>query len=193
MTAICVPCPENEVLSYRDFGPDSNPGAERRREPRYATYDAVEVSVLGLAGFQIRGVLRDVSRNGLRVEVGLPVDPGAHLKISLCDRAIIFAVACYCRRTRGSYHVGAAIRDVYHPKSGGSDSGTALPLDSDFRPAGSISSAEAGKAQEYRSLAKAIVDEHVVVVNSGRLNSDCPSFDLGCWSKKDLESQLRSA
>lgn len=174
MTAICVPCPENDVLSYRDLGPDSNPGAERRREPRYATYDAVEVSVLGLAGFQIRGVLRDVSRNGLRVELGLPVDPGAHLKISLCDRAVIFAVACYCRRTRGSYHVGAAIREVYHPKGGALDSGTALPLDSDFWPSGAISIAEAGKAQECRTLAKAIVDDHVVVVHSGRSHFRLP-------------------
>ena len=170
---IRVPSSENDSLSGWNSPPDSNSGAERRREPRYATYDAVEVSVLGVAGFQIRGVLRDVSRNGLRVEVGLPVDPGAHLKISSCDRAIIFAVACYCRRTSDSYHVGAAIREVYHPKGGGSESGTTLPLDSDFWPAGSISVTEAGKAQEYRTLAKAIVDDHVAGFHAGR-----PQFRL---------------
>lgn len=90
-----------------DFGP------ERRREVRYPTCDAVEVAALDVAGFQVRGVLRDVSRNGLCVELGLPVDPGARLKITLRDETIILVAVCYCRKTASSYQVGTAIKGVY--------------------------------------------------------------------------------
>jgi hypothetical protein len=150
---------ESHAPSERDLQEKSDFGPERRREARYATYDAVEVAVLRADGFQIRGVLRDVSRNGLRVEVGLPVEQGTHLKITLRDRAIIFAVACYCRESTNSYHVGACISEVYRPKGACFMAGSAPLLHTDFWPA-----VEAGKVRECRDLAKAIVDEHVFVV-----------------------------
>ena len=106
---------DREQKAVPDFGP------ERRREVRYPTCDAVEVSALDVAGFQVRGVLRDVSRNGLCVELGLPVDPGARLHIALRDETIILAAVCYCSKTAGSYRVGAVIKGVYqssHANSG---------------------------------------------------------------------------
>jgi hypothetical protein len=151
------PTAESHSPSEIDIREQSHCGPERRREARYVTYDAVRVTVLGAGGFQIRGVLRDVSRNGLCVEVGLPVEQGAHLKITLRDRAIIFAVACYCRESTNSYHVGASISEVYRPKGGLSGGRDAL-LHSEFWPA-----VEDGGFRECHDLAKAIVDDHVFV------------------------------
>jgi hypothetical protein len=145
----------------RDSGPYAKFGTERRRDVRYATCDAVEVTVLDASGFQIRGVLRDVSKNGLRVELGLPVDPGARLRIVLRDRAIIFAVACYCRIAARSFHVGAAINGVYHPKGGVEPIGTDLLLPSGVWHDAAASSAVAGESERYRSVARAIIDDHV--------------------------------
>jgi len=83
-------------------------GREKRREHRYATCDPVSVVLLDYAGLRVPGVLRDVSKSGFRVEIGLPVHQGAKLKLGLHDQ-IIFAVARYCRRTADTYQVGAFI------------------------------------------------------------------------------------
>jgi hypothetical protein len=112
-------------------------------------------------GFQVRGVLRDVSKNGLGVELGLPVDPGARLRIVLHDRAIIFAVASYCRNTARSFHVGAAIKGVYHPKGTGEQIGTDLLLPSGVWQDEPVSTPGAGKSQPCRDLALSIIDDHM--------------------------------
>jgi PilZ domain len=149
------------VHADRYSRPASQFGPERRREVRYATCDAVEVSVLDVPGFQVRGVLRDVSKNGLRVELGLPVEPGARLRIVLRDRAIIFAAACYCRNTGRSFQVGAAIKGVYHPKSTGEPIGTDLLLPSGVWHDEPASTPGTGKPQPNRDLAQAIIDDHM--------------------------------
>jgi PilZ domain len=151
----------------QEFYSNAKVATDRRRDVRYATCDAVEVTVLDAAGFQIRGVLRDVSKNGLRVELGLPVDPGARLRIVLRDRAIIFAVACYCRTAARSFHVGAAINAVYHPKGGSEPVGTDLLLPSGIWQDEAGSSAVAGASDPYRCVARAILDDHVSARASG--------------------------
>ena len=90
-------------------------GAEKRREPRYSTCDTAEVALLDLPGVHVAGVVRDVSKNGLRVELDLPVSAGSRLKITLRRRAIVFAVARYCRRVGAAYQVGTEIESAYYP------------------------------------------------------------------------------
>ncbi|HTW63128.1 MAG TPA: PilZ domain-containing protein [Bryobacteraceae bacterium] len=107
-------------------------GAEKRREPRYSTCDAAEVSLLDLPGAHFGAVVHDVSKNGLRIELDLPVTSGSRLKITLRKRAIVFAIARYCRRTGNTYHVGAEIESAYYPSR---TSTSLVPLDtSDSQP-----------------------------------------------------------
>jgi hypothetical protein len=98
-----------------------NPFVEKRRDVRYATCEAVEVCVLEvpsreLASRRLAAILRDVSRNGLRIEFSMPVKAGARLEILLRDRAIIFGTTCYCRRDADTFQVGVVIEDIYYPK-----------------------------------------------------------------------------
>jgi hypothetical protein len=160
-------CDQTDVQADRYSRPEPKFGPERRCETRYATCDAVDVSVLDVAGFQVRGVLRDVSKNGLRVELGLPVDPGARLRIVLHDRAIIFAVACYCRNTARSFHVGASIKGVYHPKGTGEQIGTDLLLPSGVWQDEPVSTPGAQNCQPCRELAKSIIGDHMLAGASG--------------------------
>jgi hypothetical protein len=134
---------------------------ERRREVRYATNDDVQLSLNGMAGLEISGVLRDVSRNGLRVEVAWPVQTGTRMKVSIRDRAIIFAVARHCRRTLETYQVGASIESVYYPTAG---------VDASQETLGETGAIRSGQRQlsldsdpssrEHRDLAGAIIDDH---------------------------------
>ena len=94
-----------------------SPFVEKRREARYVTYEEVEVCILGEESQRLRGIVRDVSRSGLRIELSIPVEAGAHLEVVLVDRAIIFGEARHCHRSARSYQVGVAIEDIYYPKS----------------------------------------------------------------------------
>jgi hypothetical protein len=69
-----------------------------------------------LDSLKLRGVIRDVSKNGLRIELAFPVNKETRLKISLPKKAIIFAVARYCRRTGDVYQVGVQIESIYFAK-----------------------------------------------------------------------------
>jgi PilZ domain len=123
-----------------------NFGAEKRKEVRYATCDAAEISVLDTPGLQTPGVVRDVSRNGLRIELALAVSRGTRLKISLRKRAVVFVVARYCRRTGNTYQVGVEIESVYYPNH---PSTLSFQLDS------------SGSRLEARELARSIVQHHL--------------------------------
>jgi hypothetical protein len=113
------------TMPESDGGPPSSaavragsPFVEKRREARYVTCDAVEVCILDVESQRLQGILRDVSRSGLRIELSLPVKAGAHLEVVLPNRAIIFGDARYCHRSAHRYQVGVVIEDVYYPKSG---------------------------------------------------------------------------
>lgn len=95
-------------------------GPERRREHRYVTCDPVNVVLLDCMGLRVSGVLRDVSKSGFRVEIDLPVQKGARLKLTLHNQ-IIFAGARYCRKTADTYQVGASIEWIYLSRRGPSD------------------------------------------------------------------------
>ena len=97
------------------IAPARDPFVEKRREARYETCDAVEVCILEPESPPQPGVLRDVSRSGLRIELNLPVEAGARLEVFLMNRAIIFGEARYCRRSAQNYQVGMVIDDIYYP------------------------------------------------------------------------------
>jgi len=95
----------------------ARPFIEKRREARYVTCDVVEVSILHAEGERLQGILRDVSRSGLRIELSVPVQVGARLEVVLHNRAIIFGEARYCAGSAHGYQVGVVIEDIYYPKS----------------------------------------------------------------------------
>ncbi len=91
--------------------------SEKRREPRHPTSEPIEVYVLDMQGLRLPGILRDVSRNGLRIELNMPLKAGDRLEAVLQNRAIYFGEVRYCRRADDSYHVGVLIGDVLYPKT----------------------------------------------------------------------------
>jgi hypothetical protein len=93
-----------------------SPFVEKRREVRYATREVVDICILEMAGLRLAGILRDVSRNGLRIELSMPLNAGARLEIVLRNHAIIFGEARYCRLGGDAYQVGVVIEDIYYPK-----------------------------------------------------------------------------
>jgi PilZ domain/Putative zinc-finger len=92
---------------------DSERQLERRREHRYPACDIVEVQVIGASGGRFGGTVLDISRSGMKIEVGKPLSQGAHLEIVLPSRAIILGEARYCRTKSKLYHVGVRIEGVY--------------------------------------------------------------------------------
>jgi hypothetical protein len=115
--------PANWGASTSSATPSSeDPFVEKRKEKRFETCEVVEVCILEMASLEmaserLHGILRDVSRSGLGLELSLPVNPGASLEIVLRNRAIIFGEVRYCRHQDRGYQVGVAIEDIYYPKS----------------------------------------------------------------------------
>jgi len=91
--------------------------AEKRREPRYAICEPVEVYLLDMNNLRLRGMLKDVSKSGMRIELDMPLKAGDRLEILLQNKAIVFAEVRHCHRTGESYQVGTVIDDVYYPKA----------------------------------------------------------------------------
>jgi hypothetical protein len=91
----------------------SQPRLEKRRWRRYPACEIVEVQVIGASGGRFGGMLLDISRSGLKIEIGKPLSQGAHLEIVLPSRAIIIGEARYCRSKNKLYQVGVKIENVY--------------------------------------------------------------------------------
>jgi Putative zinc-finger/PilZ domain len=89
------------------------PRLEKRRWQRYPACEIIEVRVIGASGGRFGGMLLDISRWGLKIEIGKPLSQGAHLEILLPSRAIIIGEARYCRSKNKLYHVGVKIENVY--------------------------------------------------------------------------------
>jgi PilZ domain len=96
---------------------NGTPGVEKRRETRYATCEPVDVYLLDMNNLRLGGMLRDVSKNGMRIELDMPLKVADRLEVLLQNKAIVFAEVRYCRRTGESYQVGTSIDDVYYPRT----------------------------------------------------------------------------
>lgn len=107
-------------LANSRLSPKVEPFAEKRREQRYPACDIVEVQVIGAPGGRFGGMIIDISKSGLRLEVGKPLARGAHLEIVLPSRAIVIGEARYCRTKGKLYYVGVSIQGVYFAQSASS-------------------------------------------------------------------------
>jgi len=90
---------------------------EKRRERRYPAHENVEVQVIGASGSRFGGLILEVSRSGLKLEIGKPLSQGAHLEILLPRIAIIIGEARYCRPKNKLYNVGVKIEGVYFTRA----------------------------------------------------------------------------
>jgi hypothetical protein len=131
-------------------------GRERRQEIRYETCDPVQVHLLDLAGLRVPGVVRDISKSGLRVEISMPVVFGARLKIRLRSHAI-FGEVRYCRKAMNAYQVGVAIDDVYFSPRVADETGAKPELSS----------------LASHTLARFIVDDHLYPPYGNFVESHC--------------------
>jgi hypothetical protein len=134
------------------------PLPERRREARYPTYEEVQVSLLDVSGLELSGVLRDVSRSGFRVELIVPVRPGARLKVAIRDKEVMFATARYCRREMDTFQIGASIDAMFRQSALAAAMSSKRPSiqNLDENPGAADADASGG---EYRDLARAIIED----------------------------------
>jgi len=86
-------------------------GLERRTEVRYQTYDPAQVR-LSPGGDCVPGTILDISRSGLRIELGEPIRRDTRVEIILAGRAAIFGTVRYCRRVADAHHAGVLIEHV---------------------------------------------------------------------------------
>jgi hypothetical protein len=107
------------TVASATWSANRKPQAEKRRERRHATCQYVEVCLLDANNLRLSGMLRDISKHGMRIELDMPLKTGDRLEVLLQSKAIIFAEVRYCRRTGESYQVGSVIDDVYYPKAVG--------------------------------------------------------------------------
>lgn len=90
---------------------------EKRREPRYPCSDPVKVRVISPVGAPpFPGVVLDVSRSGLRIEVQKPISKGSEIEVTARGKVAIFGEIRYCRCAGEFYHAGVLIRDVVHSR-----------------------------------------------------------------------------
>lgn len=87
-------------------------GAERRREPRYPCNDPVEIRIVSGDGSRVPGTLKDISRSGLRIEIGVPVLKSSEIEIFLSKQLSVTGRVRHCRRVGATYQAGVLIQDA---------------------------------------------------------------------------------
>lgn len=96
-----------------ESAPDKAP--ERRREVRYPCCEPAEIQAVPSDGRRFAGTLLDISRSGLRVELGRHFAVDSAIQVSLPKHALIFGSVRHCRRVDDRFVVGIRIIDVYYP------------------------------------------------------------------------------
>ena len=94
-------------------------GAERRREPRYPCNDPVELRTIPGDGQRVTAKLLDVSRSGLRLEVGVALIRGTQIEILLSKQLAIFGKVRHCRRAGDLYEAGILIEEAFYSSKAG--------------------------------------------------------------------------
>jgi PilZ domain-containing protein len=89
-------------------------GTERRREHRYPCNDPVEVRILPDGGQRVPATLLDVSKSGLRLQIGTALLKGAEIEILLPKQIAIFGKVRHCRRMGESYQAGILIQEAFY-------------------------------------------------------------------------------
>jgi hypothetical protein len=156
------------VDAFETPAADFAPIEEKRKEMRYQTCENVRVSLLDTPGLEVPGILRDVSKNGLRVELALPVKEGALVKVAIRNKAIVFALARHCRRTLDTYQVGASIESLYCPAIVQKEENPSVNSGNRTAPVCTLQTESGTQARECRDLARAIIDDHTLFASAIR-------------------------
>ena len=104
---------------------ERNSFSEKRKEARYPANDPVEVRIVP-EGQPIQATIIDVSRSGVRLELGTSLEKHLRIEILMPGKLAIFGEVRYCRRSSEVFHVGVQIEEVI---SAGPDPGDHLPED----------------------------------------------------------------
>jgi len=87
---------------------------ERRWEPRYTTNDPATVKVLPAGTTQASGLILDISRFGLRVQLPMSLDKGMEVKVTMPLGVVVVGQVRYCRGADSAFQVGIATREVIY-------------------------------------------------------------------------------
>jgi len=94
----------------------TKPASDKRREIRYPTNDQAEVRMLPSSGEHLAATIVDISKSGLRLELGSTLLKGSRVEITTSPRKlIIFGEVRYCRRVGGIFNAGILIEGVVAP------------------------------------------------------------------------------
>jgi hypothetical protein len=84
---------------------------DKRREPRLATDQFVNVTLLGDRETRLKARVLNSSGRGVGLSVPVPIVPGTALKIEIED-AVVLGEAIYCRTSGLTYFVGVELDQV---------------------------------------------------------------------------------
>ena len=87
-------------------------GSERRREPRFPCNDPVTVRVIPGDGSLVPATLMDVSRSGVRIEIGLPLPKNTQIEIHLSKQLVVSGRVRHSRRVGTKYQSGVFILET---------------------------------------------------------------------------------
>jgi len=103
-------------------GLDAPDKRDRRRELRYPCREIAEVRVLSGELGPLPALVLDLSRSGLRLEIGAALPQGRTIAVVLPREVIVFGRIRYCHSTREAFHAGVRIEDVFYANQvGGGD------------------------------------------------------------------------
>ena len=105
-----------KVLSQHSTGETHSQSAlgDRRREVRYPCRDSADVRSLDDLGASHKATVVDISRSGLRIQVGVHLAKESHVEIVIHKHAIIFGEVRYCRTYGEGFHLGILIEQVFY-------------------------------------------------------------------------------
>ena len=84
---------------------------EQRAEVRFDLKQTVQLTVLGATGFRGTARIRNVSRNGVQLELQQPLPAGTLVKIDI-DNALVLGEVIYCRPQGPSCLIGIKLEQV---------------------------------------------------------------------------------
>jgi len=87
---------------------------DRRREARYPCRENADVRVLSGELGPLPAMILDMSRSGLRLEMGVALPPGRAIAVVLPKDVIVFGRIRYCHSTGQAFQAGVRIEDVFY-------------------------------------------------------------------------------
>lgn len=102
---------------------------DRRREPRFATENAVTVHAFGNGSVEVLpGHVRDVSRSGLRVRIASQLAAGTNIQVVMGENVIALGEVRYFVPQNGFFDHGIAIQKLADGRHNLAHAGTPQPF-----------------------------------------------------------------